>query len=118
MAHVQTDTPNILAAAAAGLVAGLAASFVMDRFQAGVAALSSSDSDAEPATAKAADKVSQMVVGVRLAGVAGALLGLILIARAHDWAPKILGTAIVLSAMAMIAIVPRSLAHRWRSPDA
>jgi hypothetical protein len=50
--------------------------------------------------------------------VAGALLGLILIARAHDLGPKILGTAIVLSAMALIAIVPRSLAHRWRSPDA
>ncbi len=69
-----------------------------------------------------ADKLAQrrwfVLVGVRLAGVAGALLGLILIARAHDWAPKILGTAIVLSAMAMIAIVPRSLAHRWRSPDA
>ncbi len=63
MAHAQTDTPNIWAAAAAGLVAGLAASFVMDRFQAGVAALSSSESDAEPATEKAADKVSQMVVG-------------------------------------------------------
>ncbi len=69
-----------------------------------------------------ADKLAQrrwfVLVGVRLAGVAGALLGLILIARAHDWAPKILGTAIVLSAMAMIAVVPRSLAHRWRSPDA
>ena len=63
MAHAPTDTPNIWAAAAAGLVAGLAASFVMDRFQAGVAALSPSDSDAEPATEKAADKVSQAVVG-------------------------------------------------------
>lgn len=66
-----------------------------------------------------ADKLAQrrwfVLVGVRLAGVAGALLGLILIARAHDSGPKILGTAIVLSAMAMIAIVPRSLAHRWRS---
>ncbi len=66
-----------------------------------------------------ADKLAQrrwfVLVSVRLAGVAGALLGLILIARAHDWAPKILGTAIVLSAMAMIAAVPRSLAHRWRS---
>ena len=67
-----------------------------------------------------ADKLAQrrwfVLVVVRLAGVAGALLGLILIARAHDWAPKILGTAIVLSAMAMIAIVPRSLAQRWRTP--
>ncbi len=69
-----------------------------------------------------ADKLAQrrwlVLVGVRLAGVAGALLGLILIARAHDWGPKILGTAIVLSALGMIATVPRSLAHRWRSHDA
>ena len=64
MAYAPTDpAPNLWAAAAAGLVAGLAASFVMDRFQAGVAALSSSDSDAEPATEKAADKLSQVVVG-------------------------------------------------------
>ena len=64
MAHAPTDTPNFWAAAAAGLVAGLVASVVMDRFQAGVAALSLSlDSDAEPATEKAADKVSQAVVG-------------------------------------------------------
>ena len=67
-----------------------------------------------------ADRLAQrrwfVLVVVRMAGVAGALLGLILIARAHDMGPKILGTAIVLSAMAMIATVPRSLAHRWRSP--
>lgn len=58
-----------------------------------------------------------VLVGVRLAGVAGAVLGLILIARAYSWGPKILGTAIVLSAMVMIAVVPRSLAHRWRTPS-
>jgi putative membrane protein len=64
MARAPTDTtPNLWAAAAAGLVAGLAASLAMDLFQAGVAALSSSDGDAEPATEKAADKVSQVVVG-------------------------------------------------------
>ncbi|KQM67898.1 hypothetical protein ASE75_03200 [Sphingomonas sp. Leaf17] len=56
------------------------------------------------------------MVAARLAGVAGALLGLVLIARAPDWPTKILGTAIVLAAMVMIAVVPRSLAHRWRTP--
>lgn len=56
------------------------------------------------------------MVGTRLAGVAGALLGLVLIARAPDWPTKILGTAIVLAALVMIAVVPRSLAHRWRTP--
>ncbi|WP_380782156.1 DUF1440 domain-containing protein [Sphingomonas sp. R86520] len=64
MARTPTDTaPNPWAAAAAGLVAGLAASLAMDLFQAGVAALSSSESDAEPATQKAADKVSKAVAG-------------------------------------------------------
>ena len=57
-----------------------------------------------------------VLVGIRLAGVAGAMLGLILIARAHDVAPKVLGVAIVLSALLMIATVPPALAHRWRSP--
>jgi len=52
----------------------------------------------------------------RLAGSAGAVFGVILIARAHVIGPKILGTAIVLSALAMMAIVPRSLAERWRTP--
>ena len=56
------------------------------------------------------------LAGTRLAGVAGALLGLVLIARADTLAPKLIGTALVLSAMLMIAIVPRALARRWRSP--
>ena len=122
MAHAPTDTPNIWAAVAAGLVAGLAASFVMDRFQAGVAALSSSDSDAEPATEKAADKVSQMVVGHEipddrkpLAGQAvhyalGAGLGVVY-AVAAEYRPAVTagyGTAFALANTALLdeAAVP------------
>ena len=52
---------------------------------------------------------------VRLAGVAGAILGLVLAARSVGWAPKLLGVAIVLSALVVIAVVPAGLAHRWRS---
>lgn len=52
----------------------------------------------------------------RIAGSAGALLGFILIARGDTPVPKIIGTALVLAAMLMIAIVPRALAKRWRSP--
>ncbi|AXJ95845.1 MULTISPECIES: hypothetical protein [unclassified Sphingomonas] len=58
------------------------------------------------------------LVAIRLAGTAGAVFGMILAARTHDIPVKILGIAIVLSALAVIAIVPASLAHRWRSPDA
>jgi membrane protein YdbS with pleckstrin-like domain len=57
------------------------------------------------------------IVGVRLAGAAGAMLGLVLIARAYAWPQKALGVAIVLSALLLIAVVPRALAHRWRTPE-
>ncbi len=57
------------------------------------------------------------MVGTRLLGVAGALLGLILIARAETTVPKAIGTALVISALLLIAIVPRALARRWRSPE-
>lgn len=56
------------------------------------------------------------MVGSRLAGTAGAVFGLVLAARAHDWPIKVLGVAITLSALAVIAIIPASLAHRWRTP--
>lgn len=56
-----------------------------------------------------------LIVATRLAAVAGAVLGLILIARATDWPDKVLGTGIVLAALYMMAVVPRALAHRWRS---
>ncbi|MEG3176261.1 hypothetical protein U1872_08480 [Sphingomonas sp. RB3P16] len=56
------------------------------------------------------------LAGTRLLGAAGAMLGLILIARAETLVPKIIGTALVLSAMLMIATVPRALARRWRTP--
>jgi zinc transporter ZupT len=52
----------------------------------------------------------------RLAGSAGAVFGVVLLGRAQTMGPKILGVAIVLAALAMIAIVPRSLARRWRTP--
>ncbi|HEX8485281.1 hypothetical protein [Sphingomonas sp.] len=56
------------------------------------------------------------ILAARFAGFAGAIFGLMLISRAETLAPKVLGIAIVLSAMAMIAIVPPALAHRWRTP--
>ena len=57
-----------------------------------------------------------IIVGTRLAATAGAVLGLILIARTDAVAPKIIGTALVLSALFMMAVVPRALARRWRTP--
>jgi len=57
-----------------------------------------------------------LIVCARLAGAAGAVLGIILLARAHDWPTKGLGIAIVLAAFYMMATVPAALAHRWRTP--
>jgi uncharacterized membrane protein YfcA len=54
---------------------------------------------------------------IRLAASAGAVLGILLIGRAQETVPKVLGIAIVLSALWMMATVPRALAHRWRSPE-
>ena len=56
------------------------------------------------------------IVGVRIAAAAGAVLGLILIARSDLIVPKVIGTALVLSALLMMAVVPRALARRWRTP--
>lgn len=56
------------------------------------------------------------MVGSRIAGSLGAVFGLVLAARAHDWPIKVLGVAITLSALSIIAIVPAALAQRWRSP--
>lgn len=52
----------------------------------------------------------------RLIGVAGGVFGLILLGRAYTTGQRVLGAAIVLAAIAVMAIVPRSLARRWRTP--
>ena len=56
------------------------------------------------------------IVATRIAAAAGAVFGLVIAGRAHDWLTKGLGVAIILSAIYMMAVVPRALAHRWRSP--
>ena len=56
------------------------------------------------------------LVAVRLAATAGALFGVVLLGRAETLGPRLIGIAIVLSALWMLATVPRALAHRWRSP--
>lgn len=52
-----------------GMIAGAAASFAMDRFQAAVTALSSSDDDdddSEPATEQAADAIARVATGAEV----------------------------------------------------
>lgn len=56
------------------------------------------------------------ITATRIAGAFGAILGIVLVARAATLPPKLLGTAIVASALLMLASVPRALARRWRTP--
>jgi hypothetical protein len=58
-----------------------------------------------------------MMMAVRVAATLGAILGVVLLGRAEAWGPKLLGVAIVASALWVIATVPRALAHRWRTPE-
>ena len=58
-----------------------------------------------------------IITGVRLLALAGAVFAVVLIGRAPTWPPKVLGVAIMLSALYMSWAVPASLAHRWRTPE-
>jgi predicted anti-sigma-YlaC factor YlaD len=59
-----------------------------------------------------------VIAATRIVASLGAILGVVLLARAQDWPSKGLGVAIVLAALYMVATVPAALAHRWRStPD-
>lgn len=57
-----------------------------------------------------------LIATTRIVASLGAILGVLLLARAIDWPHRILGIAIVLSALYMVATVPAALAHRWRTP--
>lgn len=64
MTYSAIHSPNLWKGFAAGIAAGLLASYAMDRFQAAVTALSDpADGDEEPATEKAADRVARGVTG-------------------------------------------------------
>lgn len=54
----------------------------------------------------------------RVVTAAGAVFGIVLIGRATTLGPRLLGLAIVASALVVMATVPRHLAHRWRTPPA
>lgn len=59
-----------------------------------------------------------LMVLARIVPVCGALFGLVIMGRASQLPQQILGLAIVLAALWVMAILPRSLARRWRTPPA
>jgi len=57
-----------------------------------------------------------LITAARMIGAAGAVFGIILTARFEQWPLKVLGGAILLSAIYMSWAVPAALAHRWATP--
>jgi len=58
-----------------------------------------------------------VISSVNLAATIGAVFGLVLAAKARDWPQQVLGGAIVLSGLYVMAVVPRALARIWRTPQ-
>lgn len=57
-----------------------------------------------------------MMTGVHLIATAGAIFGLVIAGRGNDWYTTVLGGAIIVSALWVMAVVPRAMARKWRSP--
>ena len=59
-----------------------------------------------------------ILMAVRFAGVAVALLGVVNTARRVIEPADVVGTGLVVIGMAGMLVVPRILARRWRTPSA
>lgn len=57
-----------------------------------------------------------MMMAVNMIAVAGAVFGLVIAGRSHTTMQTVLGGAIVLSSLYMMAVVPRAMARKWRTP--
>jgi hypothetical protein len=56
------------------------------------------------------------ITGVNLAGAMGAVLGLLIAGRAQSTELTLLGDALILTSLYVMAVVPRALARRWKTP--
>jgi uncharacterized membrane protein YhaH (DUF805 family) len=56
------------------------------------------------------------MTGVNLIATAGAIFGLVIAGRGNNWYASALGGAIIVSALYVMAVVPRAMARRWRTP--
>ncbi len=57
-----------------------------------------------------------MMVSSQIVAVAGAVFGLVIMGRAESTELRVLGAAILLAGLYCVAVVPRALARRWRTP--
>lgn len=56
------------------------------------------------------------MAGVNMIATAGAVFGLVIAGRGNDWSSSLLGGAIIISALYVMAVVPRAMARKWRTP--
>lgn len=58
-----------------------------------------------------------LIQAVNLTAVAGAVLGLLIAGRSVTNFHTMLGGALLLSSLYMMAVVPRAMAKRWKTPQ-
>jgi hypothetical protein len=58
-----------------------------------------------------------MIQGVNIAACAGAVLGLLIAGRSVTTFHTMLGGALILASLYKMAVVPRALARRWKTPQ-
>jgi hypothetical protein len=58
-----------------------------------------------------------MMVGVNMLGTAGAVIGLLVAGRAHEYQMTLFGGMIIMSSLYVMAIVPKTMARRWKTPE-
>lgn len=58
------------------------------------------------------------MTAVHILATAGAVFGLVIAGRSQSWAGSVMGGAIILSSLYMMAVVPRAMARRWKTPPA
>ena len=67
-----------------------------------------------------ADRLAQkryyLMTGVNLAAAAGAVLGLLIAGRSHTTEHTLLGGALILASLYVMAVVPRAMARKWKTP--
>jgi hypothetical protein len=68
------------------------------------------------AAERLAQKRYYIIVAVNMIATAGAVLGLLIAGRAREYEMTLFGGAILLSSLYTMAVVPRALARRWRTP--
>lgn len=58
-----------------------------------------------------------LIQATNVAAVAGAVFGLVIAARAHTTYQTVIGCGLILASLYMMAVVPRALARRWKTPE-